>query len=152
MPSADVCCRAQAQECLEKTYGRNMERLKRLKGGAPEMILYVRLNLLRAIAAYHNNGTRRMQPASYLRVEVLTMALFLCTDSAGAQRYLNEAETKLNSLKVTDDELVGLIAMGFSATGTSCVCLSHQCVVWRSPWFQNRVWRCVRATEVRRPR
>ncbi|ELR11499.1 UBA/TS-N domain containing protein [Acanthamoeba castellanii str. Neff] len=83
-----------AQECLEKTYGRNMERLKRLKGGAPEMILYVRLNLLRAIAAYHNN------------------------DSAGAQRYLNEAETKLNSLKVTDDELVGLIAMGFSATVT----------------------------------
>jgi hypothetical protein len=34
-----------------------MERLKRLKGGAPEMILYVRLNLLRAVAAYHTGST-----------------------------------------------------------------------------------------------
>jgi hypothetical protein len=32
--------------------------------------------------------------------------------------YLDEAEQKLNSLKITDEELAGLIAMGFSATGT----------------------------------
>jgi hypothetical protein len=94
-----------------------MERLKRLKGGAPEMILYVRLNLLRAIAAYHNSGTSETACTCTL---VSTQGVYSqCdADSAGARRYLNEAEQKLNSLKITDDELAGLVAMGFSATGT----------------------------------
>jgi len=87
-----------AQECLEKTYGPNMERLKRLKGGAPEIILFARLNLLSAVAAFHNQN------------------------SVDARRFLNEAEQKLNSLKISDEELASLVAMGFSSS-ESCVAL-----------------------------
>jgi hypothetical protein len=82
-----------AEECLERTYGKDMARLHQLKGGAAgaEMVLYVRIYLLRAVAAFHQG------------------------DKQASTQHLREAEQKLNALHISDEELADLLAMGFSA-------------------------------------
>ncbi|KAL6077187.1 positive regulation of proteasomal ubiquitin-dependent protein catabolic process [Balamuthia mandrillaris] len=81
-----------AADCLEKSYGRDLERVRLLKGGnaGAELVLFVRLHLLEGIAAFHNG------------------------DISVAERAFNEAEKKLNILAINDEELVALVGMGFS--------------------------------------
>ncbi|EDO49070.1 predicted protein [Nematostella vectensis] len=79
------------EECFEKSYGMNMERLTSVRGGSgQELALFVRLYVLQAVCAYHR-GRR-------------DHALIL----------LNKAEEWTRKLSVDDDKLSQMVAMGFS--------------------------------------
>lgn len=82
-----------ADTALARSYGRDMERVRAVKGNtANERTLLMRLHLLQGIVAYHQN--RR----------------------AEAKRLLEKAEVELNSLKVDDSALASLMELGYTAT------------------------------------
>lgn len=82
-----------ARNALQRAHGQNMERLVEVKGeAAPERVMYVRLQLLEGVVAYHRGET--VSAASYLRA----------------------GEDALNALVVTEDELGPLLEMGFSVS------------------------------------
>merc|ERR1712154_111213 len=75
---------------LQRAHGKNMERLKQIRGDfIPELSLYVRLNILRALQAFYNN------------------------DMNQAQSHLMRAEMDMRKLAVSDMDLVKLESMGF---------------------------------------
>jgi len=80
-----------AKELLEKSYGRDLERLTTLKGPTTlEHVVFIRLQLIEAILQYHANQ-------HYI-----------------AKALLNQLEQKVKSYLIEDSELVNLISMGFS--------------------------------------
>ncbi|XP_028403320.1 NEDD8 ultimate buster 1-like [Dendronephthya gigantea] len=92
LPNAEEMLK-NCEACLKKSYGENLERLISLTGSSTkEKVLYVRLNLLQAICAFHKAETTR---ASHL---------------------LNKVEKEIDSLKVDDATLSQMISMGFGAS------------------------------------
>lgn len=78
---------------LERTYGKNLERVEALKGTAGnEAALLMRLHLLQAIVAFHLN-----------KVSL-------------SQELLRKAESELQSLKVNPDDIVQIVALGYSTS------------------------------------
>ncbi|KAK3932435.1 NEDD8 ultimate buster 1 [Frankliniella fusca] len=82
----DIC-----EVSLERSYGRNMERVAALKGSAGnEAALLMRLHLLQAIVAFHLHKIDR------------------------ARELLNKAAVELQMLKVNTDDITQLVALGKS--------------------------------------
>ncbi|OWF42022.1 NEDD8 ultimate buster 1-like [Mizuhopecten yessoensis] len=79
-----------SEDCFQRTYGNNMERLLAVKGGSgTELALFMRLHLLQGIVAFHQHRTEE------------------------AGRLLNKAEEELQRLNVDEDKLAQVIHMGF---------------------------------------
>lgn len=79
-----------AAECFEKSYGKNQERLIALKGAAaPEMIIFVRLDLLNMVVAYHQ------------------------ANFASAKTFFSMAQDRMSTMYIQDEDTIPLIAMGF---------------------------------------
>ena len=79
------------REGFTRAHGPNLERLRQLQNGfTPEMGLYVRLELLEGVAAYHTGDTKV------------------------AHEKLLAARDRLSSLQLSDDSLASLRAMGFT--------------------------------------
>ncbi|XP_046850929.1 NEDD8 ultimate buster 1-like [Xenia sp. Carnegie-2017] len=92
LPNADELLK-KCEKCLKKSYGENLERLVSLTGGsAKEKVLYLRLNLLQAISAFHKGDMRQ------------------------ASRLLVMVEQEVNQLKIDDGSLSQMISMGFGAS------------------------------------
>lgn len=84
------------REGFSKAHGPNLERLRTLQGGfAPEMGLYLRLELLEGIAAHYSG------------------------DSQTAARQLAAARNHWESLRLSDNSLASLAAMGFGGREAS---------------------------------
>lgn len=80
-----------AREGLRQSHGPHLERLRILQGGfCPELAIYVRLELLEGVAAFHSG-----------RLEA-------------AKKCLVSAQSKYNQLQVSDEALALLAGMGFS--------------------------------------
>ncbi|GAQ78669.1 ubiquitin-associated (UBA)/TS-N domain-containing protein [Klebsormidium nitens] len=80
-----------ARAGLRKAHGAHLERLRMLQGGfCPELALYVRLETLEGVVAFHSG-----QPVA-------------------AKQALQSAEGKYKQLQVSDESLVKLTGMGFS--------------------------------------
>ncbi|KXJ08773.1 NEDD8 ultimate buster 1 [Exaiptasia diaphana] len=80
-----------SQECFEKSYGPNLERLKAVQGGAGrERALFVRLHTLQAVCAYHTG----------------------CYGDALS--LLRKAESGMARLRIGDNQLTQLVSMGFT--------------------------------------
>ena len=89
-----------AEYGLQQAHGKNMERLKQIRSQnnmaavtgdfIPELSLYVRLNILRALQSFYNN------------------------DINGAQTHLMKAEMDMRKLQINDMDLVKLESMGFT--------------------------------------
>mmetsp|Transcript_47413 Transcript_47413/g.76048 ORF Transcript_47413/g.76048 Transcript_47413/m.76048 type:complete len:669 (+) Transcript_47413:75-2081(+) len=78
---------------LQRAHGKNLERIRQLRGDfVPELSLYVRLNILRALQSFYGN------------------------DMSAAQQHLLNAEMDLRKLTISDIDLVKLESMGFSHT------------------------------------
>lgn len=88
---ATACSRLRTcREGFSRAHGPNLERLRTLQGGfAPEMGLYVRLELLEGVAAYHGG------------------------DWEVARSKLTAARDRWKSLQLSDDSLAALAGMGF---------------------------------------
>lgn len=89
LPDADsrLCA---SEECFQRTYGNNMERLMAVKGGSgTELALFMRLHLLQGIVAFHQHNTQQ------------------------AGRLLRRAEEELQRLTVDGDKLAQVMQMGF---------------------------------------
>ncbi|XP_033730373.1 NEDD8 ultimate buster 1-like, partial [Pecten maximus] len=79
-----------SEECFQRTYGNNMERLLAVKGGSgTELALFMRLHLLQGIVAFHQHEIQE------------------------ANRLLGKAEEELQRLTVDGDKLTQVIQMGF---------------------------------------
>jgi hypothetical protein len=77
------------ERALKRSYGEDMERVIALKGSTGwEAALYVRLHLLQGIACYHQGQLEK------------------------SRFFITRAETELNRLQVSDEQLVQLINMG----------------------------------------
>lgn len=82
-----------AQSFLERSYGRDFSRLLQIKDGiCPEMIVFCRMLILRGILAFHQGQT------------------------AAARTWFTQASLRVKEFQVSDDELSGLMAMGFTAS------------------------------------
>eukprot|EP00271_Cylindrocystis_brebissonii_P004749 TRINITY_DN16587_c0_g2_i1.p1 TRINITY_DN16587_c0_g2~~TRINITY_DN16587_c0_g2_i1.p1 ORF type:complete len:672 (+),score=157.26 TRINITY_DN16587_c0_g2_i1:198-2213(+) len=82
----------EAREGLQKSHGPNLERLRVLQGHfAPELATYVRLELLEGVVAFYAG------------------------DFKAARKSLTSAKEKFGKLQVSDDAVVQLAGMGFSA-------------------------------------
>lgn len=82
---------SQAREGLRRSHGPHLERLRTLQGGfCPELAIYVRLELLEGVVAFHTG-------------------LF-----EAAKRSMVSAQSKYNQLQVSDEALAFLVSMGFS--------------------------------------
>ncbi|KAH7435004.1 hypothetical protein KP509_06G044600 [Ceratopteris richardii] len=82
---------SQARDGLRRSHGPNLERLRILQGGfCPELAIYVRLELLEGVVAFHT-GLRE--------VAKISMA---------------SAQSKYNQLQLSDESLALLVSMGFS--------------------------------------
>ncbi|XP_024370673.1 uncharacterized protein [Physcomitrium patens] len=82
---------ARARDGLKRSHGPNLERLRVLQGGfCPELALYVRLELLEGVVAYHSGQT----------------------DAARAS--LLSAQEKFEQLQISDEQVAALAQMGFS--------------------------------------
>lgn len=80
-----------AREGLSRSHGSNLERLRVLQGGfCPELAVYVRLELLEGVVAYHGGK------------------------SEAARQSLVSAFSKYKQLQVSDEALAQLGAMGFT--------------------------------------
>lgn len=80
-----------AEECFKRSHGEHQERLIALKGGAcPDLVIYVRLYLLKAIVAFHSQSFQV------------------------AREFLTKAEDKLSAMNVTPEETLPLLQMGFT--------------------------------------
>ena len=78
------------REGFARAHGADLSRLRALHGGfQPELGLYVRLELLEAVAAFHDG------------------------DVAAARASLASAKARRDRLRVSDDALASLLAMGF---------------------------------------
>lgn len=81
------------EKSFEKSYGRDLARLREVKGtNAGEYALVMRLHLLQAVVMYHMNNFK------------------------AAQKLLSKAEVELSMLKVDEEVLVQLTEMGYSST------------------------------------
>lgn len=84
------------REGFSKTHGPNLERLRTLQGGfAPEMGLYVRLELLEGVASHYAG------------------------DAPGAARKLTAARRRWKTLQLSADSLASLAGMGFAGREAS---------------------------------
>jgi hypothetical protein len=84
------------REGFSNAHGANLERLRTLQGGfAPEMGLYVRLELLEGVAAYHAG------------------------DKRAAREKLTAAHDRWKSLQLSDEALASLAGMGFGSREAS---------------------------------
>lgn len=82
---------ARARDGLKRSHGPNLERLRVLQGGfCPELALYVRLELLEGVVAFHS-GQREDARAS-----------------------LVSAQRKFEELQISDEAVAALAQMGFS--------------------------------------
>ncbi|XP_064598397.1 NEDD8 ultimate buster 1-like [Liolophura sinensis] len=89
LPDADRRLKA-CEECFERSYGKNLERLAAVKGGTGnELVLFMKLHLLQGVLAFHQH---RKQEAS---------------------RLLQVADSELRRLRVDDDKLSQVLSMGF---------------------------------------
>lgn len=89
LPDAESRLRM-CEECFNRSYGANMERLMALKGdNSRELALYVRLYLLQGIVAVLKNDLRQ------------------------GKILLEKAERVLNSLQVDETKLMQLMSMGY---------------------------------------
>ncbi|XP_076350640.1 NEDD8 ultimate buster 1-like isoform X3 [Tachypleus tridentatus] len=80
-----------SEECFRQSYGSNLERVKALKGSSGnESSLFTRLHLLQGIVAYYQN---RKEEAKFL---------------------LKRVSCELSSLKVDDNKISEVTALGFS--------------------------------------
>ncbi|KAL3689731.1 hypothetical protein R1sor_016040 [Riccia sorocarpa] len=80
-----------ARDGLSRSHGRNLERLRVLQGGfCPELAVYVRLELLEGVVAYHSGR------------------------SEAARQSLASAQQKYHQLQVSDGAVAQLASMGFS--------------------------------------
>ncbi|CAH1788889.1 unnamed protein product [Owenia fusiformis] len=90
LPNAESRLRS-CEECFHRSYGQNLERLTMVKGGTGvELALFVRLHLLQAILAFHQN---RMNDSRNL---------------------LEKAELELGKLHIDSDKMTELMTMGFT--------------------------------------
>ncbi|CAM6119310.1 unnamed protein product [Calypogeia fissa] len=81
-----------AREGLSRSHGSNLERLRVLQGGfCPELAVYVRLELLEGVVAYHSGHPE------------------------AARQSLVSAHSKYRQLQVSDEAVAQLAAMGFAA-------------------------------------
>ncbi|MCO5569930.1 hypothetical protein L7F22_023644 [Adiantum nelumboides] len=81
----------QARESLRRSHGPYLERLRTLQGGfCPELAIYVRLELLEGVVAFHTGVLE------------------------AAKRSMVSAQSKYNQLQVSDESLALLVSMGFS--------------------------------------
>jgi hypothetical protein len=79
-----------AEQCFEKSYGPNQERLIALKGAAaPEMIVFVRLELLNMVVAFHQGNYAR------------------------AKYFYGLAKGRVDSMYIQEEDTMPLVAMGF---------------------------------------
>ncbi|XP_034250174.1 NEDD8 ultimate buster 1-like [Thrips palmi] len=105
---------------LERTYGKNLERVEALKGTAGnEAALLMRLHLLQAIVAFHLN-----------KVSL-------------SQELLRKAESELQSLKVNSDDIVQIVALGYSTSEAllglrACQGDLNAAVIRISEWQEER--------------
>ncbi|OAE21604.1 hypothetical protein AXG93_939s1110 [Marchantia polymorpha subsp. ruderalis] len=80
-----------SREGLSRSHGRNLERLRVLQGGfCPELAVYVRLELLEGVVAYHSGR------------------------SEAARQSLTSAQQKFQQLQVSDEAVAQLANMGFT--------------------------------------
>ncbi|KAG6556968.1 hypothetical protein Mapa_001384 [Marchantia paleacea] len=80
-----------SREGLSRSHGRNLERLRVLQGGfCPELAVYVRLELLEGVVAYHSGR------------------------SEAARQSLTSAQQKYQQLQVSDEAVAQLASMGFT--------------------------------------
>ncbi|CAN0901124.1 NEDD8 ultimate buster 1 [Linum grandiflorum] len=79
-----------AREGFERSHGKDASRLKLLQvGNSSGLALYMRLELLEAVVAYHSGQLEK------------------------SRRYLMSAETKFKQLQISDEALSVVMAMGF---------------------------------------
>lgn len=82
---------ARARDGLKRSHGPNLERLRVLQGGfCPELALYVRLELLEGVVAFHSGQVD------------------------AARRSLMSAQKKFEELQISDEAVAALAQMGFS--------------------------------------
>ncbi|KAG0590476.1 hypothetical protein M758_1G109800 [Ceratodon purpureus] len=82
---------ARARDGLKRSHGPNLERLRVLQGGfCPELALYVRLELLEGVVAYHSG------------------------QADSARTSLLSAQEKFEQLQLSDEQVAALAQMGFS--------------------------------------
>lgn len=82
---------ARARDGLKRSHGPNLERLRVLQGGfCPELALYVRLELLEGVVAFHSGQVD------------------------AAKRSLLSAQKKFEELQISDEAVAALAQMGFS--------------------------------------
>ncbi|ETO34949.1 hypothetical protein RFI_02125, partial [Reticulomyxa filosa] len=91
---------------LKQAHGKNMERLRELRGNGfiPELALYVRLNILKALQCFYQN------------------------DLDGARNFVIKAETDWRRLQISDTNLAEMQSMGFTekeATRALRLCQSN---------------------------
>ncbi|CAI9758915.1 unnamed protein product [Fraxinus pennsylvanica] len=83
---------AKAREGIERAHGKESSRMRVLQGGRyPELALYLRLQLLEGVVAYHNGQLQKSKEA------------------------LTEAQAKYIQLQVPDETLSLLMSMGYKA-------------------------------------
>ncbi|CAA2995621.1 NEDD8 ultimate buster 1 [Olea europaea subsp. europaea] len=83
---------AKAREGIERAHGKESSRMRVLQGGRyPELALYLRLELLEGVVAYHNGQLQKSKEA------------------------LTAAQAKYAQLQVPDETLSLLISMGYKA-------------------------------------
>jgi hypothetical protein len=80
-----------AQAFLERSYGRDFSRLLQIRGGiCPEMIVYLRMLLLRGVLAFHQG------------------------QKGAARIWFTQAAQRVTEYQIPDELLSGMVAMGFS--------------------------------------
>ncbi|KAG1662651.1 NEDD8 ultimate buster 1 [Nymphon striatum] len=80
------------EQFLNQSYGKNQDRLMKIKGSSGcESALYARLHLLQGVLAFHQNRL------------------------ADAENFLKQAENEISSLKVDDDKICEILALGYTA-------------------------------------
>jgi len=80
-----------ADESFKRAYGENNERLIQLKeGSTPELVMFARLTLLQAVVIFHTGEIER------------------------ASELFQKAEEMLNTMSVSDQEMIPLLEMGFT--------------------------------------
>ncbi|KAK3088676.1 hypothetical protein FSP39_022249 [Pinctada imbricata] len=89
LPDADERLQS-CEDCFNRSYGSNLERLSALKGGSGrEQALFMKLHLLQGIIAFHQHKISK------------------------AEHLLNKASGELGQLQVDSDKLAQVIGMGF---------------------------------------
>ncbi|KJE95722.1 hypothetical protein CAOG_08950 [Capsaspora owczarzaki ATCC 30864] len=106
---------ATCEATLKRSYGANLERLRRTREGAvpPEMVFLVRLKLLKAAVLFHETAARRPAASGSNPTAVASAVV---SARAECSRLLEEVTREITSMKPDPAAVEQLMTMGLTST------------------------------------